>query len=534
MITDKKSLLETGYFTGLIKAYLENNPLLNPFYKKPFSVENFKATIDERKAKECNRQLLFETLNEQHSSYYSQFPNLESTVNALKGSNTFTVTTGHQLCLATGPLYFIYKIASAIHLCRKLKLHYPDYNFIPVYWMATEDHDFEEINHIHIFNKKIAWEANSQGATGRLSTQGIDSFFEEIKTLLGSKIEEVNFFNVIHNAYMHHHNLAAATRQMVLSLFEGENLLVIDADDTSLKNSFIEIIKKDIFEGVSHEKVSDSINALIASQLIKEEKIQVKPRAINFFYLKNDLRKRIVKEDQLYKVLDTDISFSEAELSKEIESFPERFSPNVIMRPLYQEYILPNLCYLGGAGELSYWFELKAAFDAHGVFFPMLALRNSFLWIDKKQSEKIKSTGLEPSQLFDDIESLINKLLVWLGAADINFENEKNNARQVFQQLKDKITEIDITLGATVDAELQKFIKSLEQLESKALKAQKNKHEISINQLKKIKESLFPGNGLQERYENILWLNLKFGNDIIKQLIPLADPEISAITIITT
>ena len=176
MNVSKVSLLDTGYISGLTRAYIANDASLRPFYNHYFDIENFEKAIEERQKYDINRVDLFEVLNQQHAPFYDQFTGLASTVELIKSQNTFTITTGHQLCLATGPLYFIYKIASAINLCSKLKKRYPQYNFVPVYWMATEDHDFEEINHIHIFNKKTTWNKDVEGATGRISTAGIEQF----------------------------------------------------------------------------------------------------------------------------------------------------------------------------------------------------------------------------------------------------------------------------------------------------------------------------------------------------------------------
>jgi bacillithiol biosynthesis cysteine-adding enzyme BshC len=528
----KIPLLDTGYFNGLTKSYIENDENLKPFYKHYFAIENFEKAIEERKKFNIDRTALIQVLKQQHEAYFNQFPSIEPTINLLQDEQTFTITTGHQICLATGPLYFIYKIASAINLCVNLKKLYPAYHFVPVYWMATEDHDFEEINHIHIFNKKITWNKQFEGATGRISTAEIKEFLEEIKLLLGEKVSSVSFFNDVVNAYQNSSNLAEATRNLVLSLFKDKNLLVLDADDIRLKDTFKEIIKRDIEAEISFSAVSNSIQQLVEKNLIKEEKIQVKPRKINFFYLKDNLRKRITKESNIYKVLDTEITFTPEELLHEIDNFPDRFSPNVIMRPVYQELILPNLTYIGGAGELSYWFELKGVFDAHQVHFPMLALRNSFLWIDNKQSEKLLQLGITLPELFGTIENLSAKVLKNIGVEELQMKEEEAMVHLLFNQLKAKIEAIEGTLAATVEAEKMKALKSIEMLVQKATKAQKSKHDISINQIKKIKESLFPEGGLQERYENILWLNLKFGDDLIEHLIELASLEKNEFTII--
>lgn len=532
MNKNKVPLLETGFFSGLTKLYIEQDERLTSFYNLYFESKNFESAIELRKNFNTNRTELFNVLNQQHLPYFDTFTNLENVVKSLKDNNTFTVTTGHQICLATGPVYFIYKIASAINLSKKLKEKFPQYNFIPVYWMATEDHDFEEINHIHLFNKKITWNKSVSGASGRVSTEGIETFLQEIKEILGEKIGSTALFDLISDAYQKHSNLADATRYLVLHLFANNNLLVIDADDKKLKNTFKEIIEKDIVDQISYAAVTDTIQQLITQQLIKEDKIQVKPRAINFFYLKDNLRKRIIFEEDTFKVIDTNISFTKTQLINEIDQFPERFSPNVIMRPVYQEFILPNLVYVGGAGELSYWFELKKVFDSYQVFFPMLALRNSFLWIEEKQYAKLNQLGIQIPEIFESIENLIEKTLKNAGVNALNFTNEINSANNIFDELKSKITAVEQTLSATVEAERQKLLKSIELLEQKVSKAQKLKFESTTNQLKKVKENLFPAGGLQERYDNLLWHSLKFGSSTIDDIIEMADLELKSIQVV--
>lgn len=525
-------LAETGYIGGLTKAYINHDVRLKPFFEIPFGIENIEKAIEQRKNKKIDRNVLFEVMHAQHVDYYQQFPSLEHSVNLLKNTNTFTITTGHQICLASGPLYFIYKIAAAINICSKLQKQYPGYNFVPVYWMATEDHDFEEINHVYLYHQKISWNSSQQGPTGRISTDGINAFMEELRKVLQISSNDNELFNILENAYLKYPNLSEATRNMVLNIFKDYPILVIDADDARLKSCFKEIIHKDITQQTSYNSVNKSITELVDSGLIKEDKIQVKPREINFFYIEKDSRNRIVKEDNKYVVLNSTTSFTEEQLFNRIDKHTEEFSPNVIMRPLYQECILPNLMYIGGAGEMGYWFELKNLFDAFDIPFPILALRKSFLFVDQKQLNRLKQAGITVQDIFKPIDELVELVLKAIGEERINFDRQKNEADALFDTLKEIIQNIDKTLNATVDAEKQKLRKSLDLLEQKVLRAQKNKHETIINQIKKIKEQLFPGNGLQERQDNFLWLNQKFGTDIIHSIIQYASIENSTFTVL--
>jgi len=309
-------------------------------------------------------------------------------IELLHHENTFTITTSHQLNLFTGPLYFLYKIISVINLTNELKAAYPENNFVPVYWMATEDHDFDEINYFNFKGKKVQWSRQASGAVGRLNTEDLDKVLDVFTANLGFGANSNGIKKLFKCAYLDHKNLADATRFLANELFGIYGLVIVDADDRDLKSLFAPYVKKELTEQTSFTKVSETnekINSLGFN-------VQVNPREINLFYLKEDLRERIVEQNGTYFVNDTDISFTKSELLAELEKHPERFSPNVIMRPLYQEVILPNLCYIGGGGELAYWFQLKSYFKAVNVPFPMLLLRNSVLVKTAKQSEKLKKS----------------------------------------------------------------------------------------------------------------------------------------------
>ena len=515
---------QTGYFSSLVHQFLNNDKKLSPFINEPFTHQGIENALKERAAKKLDRTVLHQVLSEQHKNYSKEHNRVAENIELLKLENTFTITTGHQICLASGPLYFIYKLASAINLCQQLAAKYPQYNFVPIYWMATEDHDFEEINHIHLFNKKVEWLSSESGATGKISTTGIESFFTEIEQLLGEKAAVLPFYKQFKLNYTQHATLAEATRAMVMGLFGSYGLLTIDADNAELKHLFKSIIVDDITQQHSFNLVEQTSVKMTEQLGIPADKIQVKPRPINFFYLENQSRKRIVKEHNKYQVLNTEITFTEEALKAEINQHPERFSPNVIMRPVYQECILPNLAYIGGGGELAYWFELKEVFDYYKVFYPILILRNSFLWMDKKQVKQLHQFNLEVADVFKPLEQLIEKIMQHLGVEVIDLEKQVTELNAVYEQIKKLATTIDSTLVASADAAKTKAKKGIEHLTAKLNKAQKAKHEVAINQIKRIKENLFPHNGLQERYDNILWLQSKFGNDVIDELVKAANP----------
>ncbi|MCG3167102.1 MAG: putative cysteine ligase BshC [Bacteroidia bacterium] len=506
---------ETGFFSSLILDYISGKTELKEFYEYAPELSSFAKKINDRKDSTVERTILADVLREQNEILKAN-ERVCANIELLRKNNTFTLTTGHQLNLFTGPLYFIYKIISTINLAEKLKQEFPDCNFVPVYWMHCEDHDFAEINHIHLFGKKLEWAEEHHGAAGEISTVSLRSLIAELKSILGESTNANELVNLFSEAYLHHSNLADAMRYLCHHLFGKYGLVILDARDKRLKQIFIPQLKQDIFENVNYKAVSESNSAL--EQL--GYKTQVNPREINCFYLTDGKRERIVKSEKGYEILNTALVFSKEELENEIATHPEKFSPNVVLRPLYQEHILPNLAYIGGAGELAYWLQYKSMFAAAKVSFPVLVLRNSVMVVDETVKVKIEKLGLAAKDFFASEEKLVNEFIASHSASDTALVDEQQQMKELFQSVKAKAKQVDVTLEASIEAELQKQLKVLEQLESRIQRAEKKKHETSLNQIKSIREKLFPANSLQERHENISTYYLRYGSgfiDVLKQ-----------------
>src|ERR1700761_3147034 len=401
------SYKNTGYFSQTVIDYIDDAAELRPFYSHRPDFKGFAELLKTKKVV-ADRKILSEVLAEQYSRISNSGHSISNVVTEnleqLKSSNTYTITTGHQLNIFGGPLYFIYKIVTAIKLASQLKEKFPDKNFMPVYWMASEDHDFAEINYTNIGGKKVHWWYEASGAPGRLNPDTIRQALNQYKGVLGLEHHAPELAEIVEYAYTKFDKLADATRYMVNALFGQYGLVIIDADDHQLKQQFAGIIEQDIIEENSFKNIS-ATNGQLEKLGVH---IQVNPREINFFYLVDGLRERIVFEDNIYKVLNTEIGFTKEELQKEISTYPERFSPNVVMRPLYQEYILPNIAYVGGGAEVVYWLELKSNFEHYKVDFPILILRNSGLVIPKQSASKIARMELAPCELFKSTDAIKN------------------------------------------------------------------------------------------------------------------------------
>jgi len=532
MPTDCIPFRETNYFSSLICDYLDETDDLKPFYNRFPNLENFKDQITEKQASFSSetRQILVTSLQNQYKSIaISEIT--RSHINSLNDANTFTITTGHQLNLFTGPLYFFYKIISTINLCKQLKVKYPHQNFVPIYWMATEDHDFEEINYFNFRGQKVQWNREASGAVGELNLEGLDAVFQAFEKQLDITNNASDIKALFRSAYLEHQNLTEAMRYLVNELFKDYGLVIVDGNDRHLKRLFIPYVEDELVNHTSFDKVSKTnteFNALSGNY-----KIQVNPRAINLFYISEGLRERITENDGVYRVHNTNITWSYNEIQKVLLEHPERFSPNVIMRPLFQEVILPNLCYIGGGGELAYWLELKSNFESQKVVFPMLLLRNSVLLITDKQKEKLQKLEVSVKDLFLAQHDLKTKVTQQVSEINIDFTAQKSHLRHQFEDLYKLADQTDKSFKGAVAAQERKQIKGLENLEKRLLKAQKRKLSDYLERVTELQDELFPGQSLQERSMNFSEFYLEYGDALIPKLIEKLKPLKGQFSIIT-
>src|SRR5437868_2265032 len=392
---------QTGYFSKIIIDYLKGDEKLSPFYAHEVSVDGIKAAIAERKQFPTNRKLLVDQLQ---SQYAGVEPNekVQQHIQQLHGENTFTITTTHQPNIFTGHLYFVYKILHAIKLAAELKQHLPELNFVPVFYMGSEDADLDELGHIFLFGERYEWKTTQKGAVGRMK---VDKALLQLMDSISGQLLVFQFgkeiIELLKACYVEGSTIETATFKLINSLFGDYGLVVLLPDNATLKRSFIPIVEKEFATGFSHNAVQETVKSFPP-----EYKVQAAGREINLFYLKDDLRERIEEIDPgRFRVHGSDIVFDDQSLKDEIDKYPERFSANVILRPLYQEMILPNIAFIGGGGEIAYWLELKKVFDDVSIPFPVLVLRNYFLIVDKDQLDKISKLGFDVVDMFKKNEA---------------------------------------------------------------------------------------------------------------------------------
>ena len=516
---------ETGYFSSIICDYVAEKEAVTPFYNRFPSIENFEAQLQEKKESHLtnavSRRILSNALLDQYKTVKASEATLAN-IQKLASENTFTITTGHQLNLFTGPLYFLYKIISTINLTTQLKEKYDQYDFVPIYWMASEDHDFEEISFFNFKDKKITWEREASGVVGELSTEGLNAVLEVFSKELDASDNAKYLQSLFEDGYIKHDNLADATRYIANELFKKYGLVIVDGNDMELKRLFIPYVEDELFAQTSFKKVTETSEKLTATD--DSYPVQVHPREINLFYIKDGIRERIIEEEGRFGVVDTSIRWNKEELKEEVHKHPERFSPNALLRPLYQEVILPNLCYIGGGGELAYWFQLKSYFEAVQVPFPIVLLRNSVVLKTKKQSKKMEKLNISNRDLFLSKDDFITKKVKELSEIEIDFTPQKEYLQQQFKDLYKLAEQTDKSFLGAVAAQEKKQLKGLVHLEKRLLKAQKRMLKDKTTRSREIQEALFPNGSLQERKANFSEFYEEYGENLIPTLIENLQP----------
>jgi bacillithiol synthase len=504
---------ETGFYSRMILDYLQGSEELKPFYTHPVSAEGIKAAIEKRSSYPTDRKLLVHTL-QKHYAGQSLTNQQQQNIELLSNNNCFTVTTAHQPNIFTGYLYFIYKILHAIKLCEKLKTTMPENDFVPVYYMGSEDADLEELGHIYINGAKHEWKTNQTGAVGRMKVdkalvQMLDAVAGEITVHpFGKEIIEL-----MKACYEEGTTIEQATFKLVNALFAEYGLIVLLPDDADYKRAFIPVVKKELEEQFSHPVVEAT-----AIKFPKKYKVQAGGRELNMFYLKDDMRERLVKENSKFKIQNSKLEFDEAGIIDELQQHPERFSPNVILRPVFQEMILPNIAFIGGGGEIAYWLELKDVFAAVQVPYPVLVLRNSFLLVEKKHADKASTLGFSVNDLFKAENDLLNVLVKRDSEVQLSLQKEKQEIQVFYAGLRKTAGAVDSTLQPHTEALEKLALRKIEALEKKMLRAEKKKFEAQQRQLHKLRSQLFPHNNLQERIENFMPFYAKGGKGFIKTI----------------
>jgi len=485
------SLKDSNYFSKLMLNYINQDEDLKNFYNLFPTKENYIKQAKNKLGHYKNRAILVEQISKQ-LGHLDLSEKQQNNLQKLREKNTVTITTGHQLNLFTGPIFFFYKILQVIKACEELNNEQSEINFVPMFWMATEDHDFEEINHFKFGDRIIHWEKEFGGPVGRLSTNGLQKVFDSFLSLIPNGKKKTELQNLIEASYLSNDNLTDATRKLIPT-FEEELIQPIS-------------FKKVIPQNEKLEQLGYSI--------------QVNPREINLFYInQNNSRERIVEQNGTYFVNNTSIKFSKEEIIADLHQNPDKFSPNVILRPLYQETILPNVAYVGGGGEMAYWLQLKEMFNQFEVDFPLLVLRNSLLIRTEKQYEKQQKLDLSNEDLFSNSLAITKKRSINSSEIAPKLPELEEELKSIFERLEHLSSLTESSFADMIQAQRTKQLKGFEKIKQRLVHAEVKKNEDLLKRIEQLLNDLSQQNGLQERVKNFAdfdYINIQYFIDFIE------------------
>jgi bacillithiol biosynthesis cysteine-adding enzyme BshC len=507
----------TRRFTRLVEEHAGGDAFLDAFRSFPPTLDGLRAAAQQRSFPAASRTVLVEALRRQYRES-EPMAAVERNLALLARPDALAVTTGHQLCLFTGPLYVPFKLLNAIRLARTLSddLGRP---VVPVFWMATEDHDRAEIDHAWLGERQVHWPGAAAGAVGRLPLEGIAPVVEQACTLLGSGSEAEALGRLLRECYQPGRTLADATRRFVHALFGRFGLLILDGDDPALKALFAPVMREELLNGITEQAVRYA-----NERLAVRHAVQAHARPINLFHLRPGHRARIERDGDGYQVLHGGPRFDLDGLLAELEQHPERFSPNVLMRPLYQETILPGIAYIGGGGELAYWMQLKWLFQAVRLPMPAVLLRTSAAFLTAKHDRQRRELGLALEDLFLPAHALMDRVAHAASGRSSALPQERALLASLSASIRARATAIDPTLGPSIDAAAVRMQRILAQAEARMARALRRREAVHLGRVQAMLDALFPGGGLQERRHGILPMLAASGPGALDALLDALDP----------
>jgi len=508
----------TGYFSSLVSDYLEANQKLTPFYNHPPSIDGVKVAMLTRDSFNTPRVSLVKALIAQYQSI-SSTALVEENIKSLGLPNTYSVTTAHQPNIFTGPLYFIYKIAHTVALAKSLKASFPDSNFVPVYYMGSEDADLDELGFVTIGGQKLVWQTNQTGAVGRMIVDSaLVALIKQVEGQIGVSVHGAAWISLLKETFTIGKTIAQATLEMVNHLFGEFGVVVLLPDSAALKSLFTSVIEKELTTGFSNKAVQQTIQALSTHY-----KVQASGREINLFYLQDNKRERIVQTAAGYEVAALGIQFTKDQILADVQSNPANYSPNVILRGVFQETILPNIAFIGGGGELAYWLELKNVFLEVAVPYPVLLLRNSFLLVSAKHAQQLQKLQISTLTLFKGLQVIVDNFVKVNTTNHLQIDAQVAAIEAQYKLIKEQAARIDTSLVQHIEALAHQQGQKLLQVQKKMLRSEKRKFEVEQQQITKIVHQLFPGGSLQERTENIAdWYKI-YGTHFVRTIVENSD-----------
>ena len=515
-------------FSRLFVDYISDYPKVRQFYNgNPREESDWKRVIKEVLGRNFDRSAISQILTRQNRDFHCGVRSLAN-IDFLRDDNCVAVVTGQQVGLFTGPLYTIYKAITAVKLSARLGEQFPENKFVPIFWLAGEDHDFEEVSSVSVYNvagelvryeykpKQERSEAN-YGPVGEIELdESIEQLFKAAAESLVPTEFKPKVIELYATAYQKGMTFNKAFVHLMNVLFEDSGLIFLNSNDAELKKLLQPTFQQELANTPRSCQLVIDQSAIIERQY----HAQVKPRPINLFLFHEKGRYPIEPHPEGYFLKGTRQHFSRQQLDDLVTTKPELFSPNVVLRPICQDTLLPTVAYVAGPSELAYFGQYKTLYEEFGITMPIIYPRASVTIVEEKVEKVLERFSLEATDFFGDLEFLKQQVAEQISdlKAEEFFSSAWSSIQGSLDQLKPALQSIDPTLLPALNHTLDKLHTHLDSLKEKTIAAQKRQHEVALRQIDKAGANLFPSSDFQERQINVLYFLNKYGLEFLRWL----------------
>ena len=493
------------------------------FRNKENYLKLFKTIIDNRR----NLSLDIGNIVTNQYSSLSASTLTKQNIKRLSDKKTLAIVTGQQLGILGGPLYTFYKIITAIKLSSYLSQRYDDYNFVPVFWLEGDDHDFNEVRVVKLIDdanslstigyKEEIEEDDLKQSVGLINLDSsINDFFEKLNGVLKETEFKPVILEQLKEFYKEGKSFKSAFKELIFKYFDEYGLVIFDPQDEEVKKLLKPIFKKEITDFRIHTEKLVHVSATLEE--LYHAQVKVKP--VNLFLSVDNGRHSIEPVDNEYRLRRKRKSFTQDQLLELLENEPDKFSPNVLLRPICQDYLLHTAFYIAGPSEISYFAQIKSLYELYNITEPIIYPRSSVTVLENSIANSLEKYSVEINEIFIDVENVKKRIInsVEESSIDEMFDDISNQIETSFDQLKEKLLDLDKTIADSSNRYRDKILSTVSELKSKAEKAQQKKYEVTLRQIDRAAVHLFPNSNLQEREINFIYFVNKYGEDFVKRI----------------
>lgn len=524
-------LIDFAEISGASKLFLDfinDFEKIKKYYKVNFRDEGSYSEVFNKiiQRENPNKSQIAEIIKNQYNGFNPSQKTVQN-IELLNDDKTIAVFTGQQLGLLGGPLYTVYKLFTAIKLSEHLNSKFPSYNFVPVFWLAGDDHDFEEISFVNVVSKeneiaKIIYGDNNEpeynrGSVGDLLFNGS---IEDFKKYIKDNIRETEFseelFTLINNVLYENLNIKSSFFNLLYQIFDDTGLIIFNPQDKEVKKLLKPIFRKELTDYKKH--TNDLL--LNSADLDDNYHAQVKIKPINLFMSDESGRHLIEPVEEEYRLKGKRKRITKEEILNFVENEPERFSANVLLRPICEDYLFPTGFYIGGPGEISYYAQAIPLYKHYDLQHPIVYPRASATIIEGNIAKILVKYNLSSLDFFKDSKELRTIVVNSLADVDLKskFTSAENAIEEILNTLSENLSKIDNNLSNVTDNVKGKIIHQLGVLKSKSMKSHENKFDSALRQISKAQNLIYPNSNLQERELTIINFVNRYGFDFFDWL----------------